>query len=176
MSEAIEYGWSDPMPSWTPIYLGLGANLGDRAATIAHAIQELDAERQIRVVRRASYYETAPVGVTEQPAFLNTVVEALTTLSGRPLLDTVKRVERTLGRQSRERWGPREIDIDVLLHGATRLEEPGLEIPHRRMWERRFVVEPLAELRPDLTGSDGRPIGQHVADLSADQDARSLGW
>jgi dihydropteroate synthase len=176
MSEAIEYGWSDPMPSWTPIYLGLGANLGDRAATIARAIQELDAERQIRVLRRASYYETAPVGVTEQPAFLNTVVEALTTLSGRPLLDTVKRVERTLGRQSRERWGPREIDIDVLLHGATRLDEPGLEIPHRRMWERRFVLEPLAELRPDLTGPDGRPIGEHVAGLSVDQDARSLGW
>ena len=74
------------------------------------------------MLRRASLYETAPVGVTDQPAFLNTVVEALTTLAGRPLLDTVKRVERTLGRQSRERWGPREIDIDVLLHGATRLE------------------------------------------------------
>lgn len=176
MSEAIEYGWSDPVPRWTPIYLGLGANLGDRAATIARAIRELDAERQIRVLRRASLYETAPVGVTEQPAFLNTVVEALTTLSGRPLLETVKRVERTLGRQSRERWGPREIDIDVLLHGATRLEEPGLEIPHRQMWERLFVLEPLAELRPDLTGPDDRPIWEHVAELRQQQEGRSLGW
>jgi dihydropteroate synthase len=176
MSEAIAYGWSDPMPSWTPIYLGLGANLGDRAGTIARAIQELDAHPHLRVVRRASLYETAPVGVLEQPPFLNTVVEALTTRSGRPLLDAVKRVERTLGRQSRERWGPREIDIDVLLHGATRLEEPGLEIPHRRMWERLFVLDPLAELRPDLTGPDGRPIREHIRELRADQEARSLGW
>jgi dihydropteroate synthase len=176
MSEAIVYGWSEPMPTWTPIYLGLGANLGDRAGTIARAILELDAQREIRVLRRASLYETAPVGVTEQPAFLNTVVEALTTLSGRPLLDTVKRVERTLGRQSRERWGPREIDIDVLLHGAARIDEPGLEVPHRSMWERLFVLEPLAELRPDLTGPDGRAIGNHVAALKTSQDAHSLGW
>jgi dihydropteroate synthase len=176
MSEAIAYGWADPMPSWTPIYLGLGANLGDRAGTIARAIQELDAHPALHVLRRASLYETAPVGVVDQPAFLNTVVEALTTLSGRPLLDAVKRVERTLGRQARERWGPREIDIDVLLHGATRLEEPGLEIPHRRMWERLFVLDPLAELRPDLAGPDGRPIGERVRHLRADQEARSLGW
>ncbi|MFN8632715.1 MAG: dihydropteroate synthase [Chloroflexota bacterium] len=176
MSEAIVYGWSDPLPSWLPIYLGLGANLGDRAATLARAIQELDAEREIRVVRRASLFETAPVGVVDQPPFLNTVVEALTTLSGRPLLDTVKRVERTLGRQARERWGPREIDIDILLHGATRLDEPGLEIPHRAMWERLFVLAPLAELRPDLTGPDGRPILEHVRQLQAIQEARTLGW
>ncbi|HZO31108.1 MAG TPA: dihydropteroate synthase [Chloroflexota bacterium] len=176
MSEAILYGWSDPMPAWTPIYLGLGANLGDRAGTIARAIQELDEHRDIRVLRRASLYETAPVGVTAQPAFLNTVVEVLSTLSGRPLLDAVKRVERTLGRQSRERWGPREIDVDILLHGATRLEEPGLEIPHRHMWERLFVLEPLAELRPDFVGPDGRPIAVHVQSLKASQEARSLGW
>lgn len=176
MSEAVVYGWSDPMPAWAPVYLGLGANLGDRAGTIARAIQELDAHREIRVLRRASLYETAPVGVTEQPAFLNTVVEALSTLSGRPLLDAVKLVERTLGRQSRQRWGPREIDVDVLLHGATRLDEPGLEIPHRHMWERRFVLEPLAELRPDLAGPDGRPISDHVQALKQRQDARSLGW
>ena len=176
MSEAILYGWSDPMPAWTPIYLGLGANLGDRAGTIARAIQELDEHRDIRVLRRASLYETAPVGVTAQPAFLNTVVEMLSTLSGRPLLDAVKRVERTLGRQSRERWGPREIDVDILLHGATRLEEPGLEIPHRHMWERLFVLEPLAELRPDFVGPDGRPIAVHVQSLKASQEARSLGW
>ena len=176
MSEAIVYGWSDPMPAWTPIYLGLGANLGDRAGTIARAMQELDADPQIRVLRRASLYETAPVGVVEQPAFLNTVVEALSTLSGWPLLDAVKRVERSLGRQSRERWGPREIDVDVLLHGATRLEEPGLEIPHRQMWARRFVLEPLAELRPDLSGPDGRPIDDHVRALRSSQEARSLGW
>lgn len=176
MSEAVVYGWDEPMPNWLPVYLGLGANLGDPPGAIARAIQELDAHPAIRVLRRASLYETAPVGVTNQPAFTNTVVEALTTLEGHELLDAVKGVERTLGRQARERWGPREIDVDVLLHGATRLEEPGLEIPHRRMWERRFVLEPLAELRPDLAGPDGRPIAEHVQALAATQEARSLGW
>jgi dihydropteroate synthase len=176
MTDAIVYGWSDPMPNWTPVYLGLGANLGDRTATIARAIQELDAHPEIRVLRRSSLYETAPVGITDQPVFLNTVVEALTTLSGRPLLDAVKLVERTLGRQSRERWGPREIDVDILLHGATRIDEPGLEVPHRQMWNRRFVLEPLAELRPALIGPDERTIGEHVAGLKSDQEARSLGW
>ena len=176
MSDALVYGWDEPMPSWTPIYLGLGANLGDRAGTIARAVQELDAEREIRVLRRASLYQTAPVGVTDQPVFLNTVVEALTTLAGRQLLDTIKRVERTLGRQSRERWGPREIDIDVLLHGAARLSEPGLEVPHRMMWDRLFVLDPLAELRPDLVGPDGRTITAHVHDLRQSQEGQSLGW
>jgi 2-amino-4-hydroxy-6-hydroxymethyldihydropteridine diphosphokinase len=176
MSEAVVYGWSDPMPAWAPVYLGLGANLGDRAATIARAIQQLDAHRQIRVMRRSSLYDTAPVGVTDQPAFLNTVVEAVTTLHGRPLLDAVKRIERNLGRQSRQRWGPREIDIDILLHGSSRVVEPGLEIPHRHLWERLFVVAPLAELRPDLIGPSGQQIGTHVAALRAEQEARSLGW
>jgi dihydropteroate synthase len=176
MSEAVVYGWADPMPAWTPVYLGLGANLGDRAGTIAHAIQQLDAQREIRVLRRASLYETAPVGVAEQPAFLNTVVEALTTLSGRSLLNAVKRVERTLGRRSRGRWGPREIDVDILLCGETRLDEPGLKIPHPSMWERLFVLEPLAELRPDLAGPDGRSIRDHVGGMKTTQQARSLGW
>jgi dihydropteroate synthase len=176
MTEAIVYGWSGPMPSWTPVYLGLGANLGDRAGAIARALQELDAHHGIRVLRRASLWETAPIGITDQPAFVNTVVEALSTLSGRPLLETVKQVERTLGRQSRERWGPREIDIDILLQGATRIEEPGLEVPHRHMWDRLFVLAPLAELRPDLDGPTGRPIGEHVRALAAGQEARSLGW
>lgn len=176
MAEAIRYGWDEPMPAWTPVYLGLGANLGDRARTLARALEELDAHRHFRVLRRATLYETAPVGVSEQPPFLNTVAETLTTLTGRALLDAVKAVEARLGRQARERWGPREIDIDVLLHGATRLEEPGFEVPHRRMWERLFVLAPLAELRPDLTGPDGRSISEHVRALSGVQEARSVGW
>ena len=112
----------------------------------------------------------------DQPVFLNTVVEALTTLAGRPLLDAVKRVERTLGRQSRERWGPREIDIDVLLHGATRLEEPGLEIPHRADVGAAVRAGPAGRARPDLRGPDGRPIGEHVPALRLAQEAaRSAG-
>jgi dihydropteroate synthase len=176
MSEAVVNGWSDPMPAWTPVYLGLGANLGNRAATIARAIQQLDAHRQIRVVRRSSLYDSAPLGVTDQPAFLNTVVEAVTTLSGWPLLDAVKQIEQKLGRQSRQRWGPREIDIDILLHDGGIVDEPGLQIPHRHMWQRLFVLAPLAELRADLIGPSGQQIGPSVAALSAEQQARSLGW
>ncbi|MCC7369936.1 MAG: dihydropteroate synthase [Chloroflexi bacterium] len=176
MSDALVYGWDGSPPTWTPVYLGLGANLGDRAAILARAIQELDAEQEIRVLRRATLYETAPVGVLDQPPFLNTVVEALTTLSGRTLLDTLKRLERSLGRQARERWGPREIDIDVLLHGASHISEPGLEVPHRHMWDRLFVLAPLAELRPDLLGPGGQPIGAHLHRLRAQQEGRSLGW
>ena len=176
MSDAITYGWSDPQPDWTPVYLGLGANLGDRAGTIARALQQLDGLRGVRVLRRASLFETAPVGVTNQPGFLNTVVEALTTLSPRALLAAVKGVEQTLGRQSRERWGPREIDIDILLYGHEHVSEPGLIVPHTQLWERLFVVAPLAELRGDLEGPDGRSIGDHAQRLAATQAARSLGW
>ena len=160
----------------TLAYVGLGANLGAREETLRRAVALLGEAKGVDVLAVSSLRETEPVGVVDQPPFLNTVVEALTMLSGRPLLDAVKRVERTLGRQARERWGPREIDVDILLHGATRLDEPGLEIPHRHMWERLFVLEPLAELRPDLAGPDGRPIGDHVRALAASQGARSLGW
>jgi 2-amino-4-hydroxy-6-hydroxymethyldihydropteridine diphosphokinase len=176
MADAMTYGWSDPQPTWTPIYLGLGANLGDRAGTIARALQQLDTLRGVRVLRRASLYETAPIGVTNQPGFLNTVVEALTTLSPRALLEAVKGIEQTLGRQSRERWGPREIDIDILLYGDQHVAEPGLIVPHARLWERLFVVAPLSELRDDLTGPDGRTIADHSQHLSASQEARTLGW
>jgi dihydropteroate synthase len=181
MSDALAYGWThdgwDESPrTWTSVYLGLGTNLGDRVTAITRAIQLLDAELDIRVVRRASLYETAPVGVTDQPAFLNTVVEALTTLAPRQLLDTVKRIERTLGRQSRQRWGPREIDIDILLHGETPISEPGLNVPHAHMWERLFVLEPLSEVQPDLIAPDGQPIEAHVGALRQEQQCRSLGW
>jgi dihydropteroate synthase len=176
MSDAITFGWSDPQPVWTPVYLGLGANLGDRTGTIARALQQLDGLRGVRVLRRASLFETAPVGVTNQPGFLNTVVEALTTLSPRALLTAAKGIEQTLGRQSRERWGPREIDIDILLYGDQHINEPGLIVPHTHLWDRRFVVAPLAELRRDLEGPDGRNITDHVQRLAATQEARSLGW
>jgi dihydropteroate synthase len=176
MSDAITYGWSDPQPTWTPTYLGLGANLGDRAVTIARAIQQLDGLRGVRVLRRASLFETDPVGVTNQPGFLNTVVEALTTLAPRDLLAAVKGIEQSLGRQSRERWGPREIDIDILLYGDQQISEPGLIVPHAHLWERLFAVAPLAELREDLGGPDGRSIGEHAHRLAETQAARSLGW
>ena len=129
----------------TLAYVGLGSNLGDREATIRAAIAALPG-----VVAVSELRETDPVGVTEQPAFLNGTVALTTDLSPRELLDTLLAVERDLGRERRERWGPRTIDLDLLLYGGETVDEPGLTIPHPRLHERRFVLEPLAELDPQL--------------------------
>jgi 2-amino-4-hydroxy-6-hydroxymethyldihydropteridine diphosphokinase len=176
VADAIARGWSEPPATWTPVYLGLGANLDDRIGAIAAAVRLLNDHHDIQVVRRSSLYETAPVGLTDQPAFVNTVVEAVTTLTPIALLDAAKDVERALGRQQRERWGPREIDVDILLYGDETVDGPSLTVPHPRIWERLFVLAPLADLRPDLAGPDGRPIAEHVRDLAGQQEARSLGW
>lgn len=131
------------------VYLGLGSNVGDRENFIHQAIQELDADPEIQVTKVSSFIETDPVGVTDQPKFINAVAEIKTTKSPRGLLIFVKRIEVNLGRQKRERWGPREIDIDILLYGDLTIQERDLEIPHPRMRERSFVLDPLREIAPD---------------------------
>jgi 2-amino-4-hydroxy-6-hydroxymethyldihydropteridine diphosphokinase len=135
----------------TAAYVGIGSNLGDREATIARALELLDDPPAIRLARVATVRETAPVGVVDQPAFLNTVALVETTLGPRELLGRLLTVERSLGRvRTGERWGPRTVDLDLLLHGDAALDEPGLTLPHPRLHERRFVLEPLYELAPDL--------------------------
>jgi 2-amino-4-hydroxy-6-hydroxymethyldihydropteridine diphosphokinase len=129
----------------TLAYVGLGSNLGDREATILAAVAALRG-----VVAVSTLRETDPVGLTEQPAFLNGAVALETELAPRALLDHLLAVERELGRERRERWGPRTIDLDLLLYGAETLEEPGLTVPHPHLHERRFALEPLAELDPEL--------------------------
>ena len=129
----------------TLAYVGLGSNLGDRKATIRAAVAALPG-----VVAVSELRETDPVGVTEQPAFLNGAVAVETELSARELLDALLAVERALGRERRERWGPRTIDLDLLLFGTETIDEPGLTVPHPRLHERRFALEPLAELDPEL--------------------------
>lgn len=125
-------------------YLGLGANLGDRRANLRQALRLL--RRSARVLRVSSLYETEPVG-PEQPLFYNAVCAIETDLAPRDLLAFVKVIERDLGRErDAERWGPREIDIDILLYGAETLDEEGLTVPHPRMLERGFVLVPLAEI------------------------------
>jgi 2-amino-4-hydroxy-6-hydroxymethyldihydropteridine diphosphokinase len=128
----------------TRAYVGLGANLGDREATIRAAVAALPG-----VLAVSSLRETEPVGVTDQPRFLNGVAALETELSARDLLDTLLAVERRLGRERRERWGPRTIDLDLLLFGQEAIDEPGLTVPHPRLHERRFALEPLAEIAPD---------------------------
>ena len=129
----------------TVAYVGLGANLGDREETIRAAVAELP-----DVVAVSTLRETDPVGVTDQPQFLNGVAALDTELAPRELLDHLLAVERRLGRERKERWGPRTIDLDLLLYGNEVIDEDGLKIPHPRLHERRFVLEPLADLAPQL--------------------------
>lgn len=135
----------------TNAYIGIGSNLGDRESTIRRALALLDAVRTTRVARVASLRETEPVGVLEQPRFLNTAAVLETALAPRELLEELLRIEGELGRtRDGARWGPRTLDLDLLLHGHAILDEPGLTLPHPRLHERRFVLEPLAELDPSL--------------------------
>jgi 2-amino-4-hydroxy-6-hydroxymethyldihydropteridine diphosphokinase len=140
-------------------YIGLGSNLGDRGENLPRALERLGAAR-VSTIR-----ETDPVGVTEQPRFLNAVAELETDLPPRALLDRLLEIERDLGRdrESEERWGPRAIDLDLLLYDDEVIDEPGLTVPHPRLAERRFVLEPLAELAPDLVLPDGRAIKDLLA-------------
>lgn len=131
------------------IYLSLGSNLGDRSANLGRAIGALSAIG-VRVLRRSSIYETEPVDFLGQPWFLNCVLEAETSLMPRQLLIELQAIERKLGSQKPIPRGPRIIDLDVLFYGSAVIHAVGMEIPHPRLAERRFVLVPLAELAPEL--------------------------
>ena len=133
----------------TVAYLGLGSNVGDRQRHLAEAVRLLD-ERGARLVRASSVRETEPHGVRQQPPFLNQVLEVEWEGSPRQLLETAKAVERAVGRTPTYRWGPREIDVDILLFGQQTVDEPDLKIPHPGLRDRDFVQQSLAELRPDI--------------------------
>ena len=135
----------------TCAYVGLGANLGDREETIRAAVGALGAEDGVEVVAVSTLRETEPVGVGEQPPYLNGAAELETALTAPELLDRLLAVERRFGRvRIPGEHGPRTLDLDLLLYGDEVLDEPGLTVPHPRLHERRFVLEPLAELAPAL--------------------------
>jgi 2-amino-4-hydroxy-6-hydroxymethyldihydropteridine diphosphokinase len=134
--------------SVTTIYLSLGSNMGDRARNMGRAVAAL-ASHGVRVMRQSSLYETEPVEFRDQDWFLNSVVEAETDLTPEGLMDALLDVERSLGRRRLVPKGPRLIDLDILLFGSSSVRTPGLEIPHPRMAERRFVLVPLSEIAPD---------------------------
>lgn len=131
------------------VFLGLGSNLGDREENLRAALNGISALPGTRVVRVSTFRETPPWGVTDQPAFLNAVAEVRTALEPLPLLDAVKRIEVQLGRTPTFRWGPRLIDIDLLLYGEREANEERLVLPHPQILERAFVWEPLAEIAPE---------------------------
>lgn len=131
---------------WTTAYLGLGSNLGSRGEWLAEAVRRLGEEPGIRVEACSAVYETDPVGYVEQPAFLNMAVRIGTLLPPHELLSVMLRIEEELGRKREVRWGPRTIDIDMLLYGEQQLDGPELTVPHPRMQERAFVLIPLQDV------------------------------
>ncbi len=128
-------------------YIGIGSNLGDRAANCRKAVDLLG--RSLRLVRMSSLYVTEPVGYEDQGEFVNAVVAVATTLTPDNLLGLCRSIEDGMGRIRTVRWGPRTIDLDILLYGDLISADPGLTIPHPRMTERRFVLAPLAEIAPE---------------------------
>lgn len=148
-------------------YLSLGSNLGDRERNLREAIARIDSE-ECRVVAVSSVVETEPVGETEQPVpnYLNCTVEMETTLSPLEFLDRTQAVEREGGRTPTFRWGPRTIDIDILLYDSLSIASERLTIPHARLRERAFVLAGLAELAPELVLPDGTRISDALADPS----------
>jgi 2-amino-4-hydroxy-6-hydroxymethyldihydropteridine diphosphokinase len=129
----------------TRVWLALGSNVGDRAGFLEAARTALP-KAGVTLVRASRVAETEPVGVREQPRFLNQVLEVETSLEPRPLLETIKNLEQRLGRTARQRWGPREIDIDILRYEGRTVDEPGLHIPHAELQNRPFLLELLQDL------------------------------
>lgn len=136
---------------WIPAYVALGSNLDDPRAQVERAFGELAALRESRLVARSSLYRSHPFGPVSQPDFVNAVAGMLTRLEAPVLLAELKSLEVRLGRERPvARWGPRRIDLDLLVHGGARIDEPGLQVPHPGIAERAFVLAPLAEIAPDL--------------------------
>lgn len=130
-------------------YIGIGSNLGNRHENCLHAIELLE-KRGITVKKKSSLYETEPWGVNDQPRFINMVVEIETTLEPKELLSLLKGIEKEIGRQDSFHWGPRIIDLDILLFNTLVLNEENLKIPHPFLHEREFVLRPLNEIAPDV--------------------------
>ena len=147
-------------------YIGVGSNLGEREATIRDALERLAADPELELEAVSAIRETDPVGVVDQPRFLNAAVRLATDLAPKPHLERLLAVEHQLGRvRSGERYGPRTIDLDLLLYGDEIVDEPGLRVPHPRLAERRFVLEPLAELDAGLVVPGLGPIQALLAEL-----------
>ena len=157
------------------VYLGLGSNLGNREKYLARACGFLNQHPAVAVQAVSSLYETAPVGFTPQDAFLNAVARVHTTLRPESLLTVTQAIESRLGREPAIRWGPRVIDIDILLYDALHVRKPFLDIPHQAMSQRLFVLVPLSELEPDLRLPSGAPVRQLIAALPEQSEVTHLG-
>ena len=157
-------------------YVGLGANLGDAAASVEHAIARLAGEEGVALLARSRLYRTPAWGVTDQPDFINAVACVDAALPANDLLSLLLDIERDAGRDraAERRWGPRALDLDLLLYGDRRIDEPGLRVPHPHLHERAFVLVPLAEIAPGLVLDDHGPIAA-LLDRVATGDIEALG-
>jgi 2-amino-4-hydroxy-6-hydroxymethyldihydropteridine diphosphokinase len=148
-------------------FLGFGTNLGDRKKNLTQAVNTLNNQPDLAVLRTSGIYETAPWGLTDQPDFLNMVAEIATSISPGELLERIKKLEQDMGREDGPRFGPRLIDVDILLLEDQVVDEPDLQIPHISLHQRAFVLVPLVELAPDLV----HPLlGVTIADLAENVD------
>jgi 2-amino-4-hydroxy-6-hydroxymethyldihydropteridine diphosphokinase len=152
----------------TKLYLSLGSNIGNRAENIARAIAALG-ERGVRVTRESSLYDSEPLEIKEQPWFLNCAIEAETELSSERLMEVLLEIEREMGRERRVPKGPRLIDMDILLYGSEVVRAAGLEIPHPRMAERKFVLVPLAEIAAEVNDPVSMMAIAEMLEATADQ-------
>jgi 2-amino-4-hydroxy-6-hydroxymethyldihydropteridine diphosphokinase len=148
-------------------FIGLGSNLGDRRSTLERALELLASAPGVALVATSTLRETDPVGFADQPRFLNGAALVETDLEPRALLDLLLGIERTLGRERGEgpRFGPRTVDLDLLLYADEEIDEPGLTVPHPRLAERGFALEPLVELDPDVALPGGRPLRELLGSL-----------
>lgn len=155
------------------VYIGLGSNLGDRKENLRAAGAKIAKMAEVDVILSSSYYESEPVGYTEQGHFLNSVLKVSTTLSPQELLRGLQAIENELKRKRLFRWGPRTIDLDILFYGQEVIQEESLVIPHERLHTRAFVLVPLMELAPDLVHpGSGKTIGEHLQTL--DKEGQSV--
>ena len=144
------------------VYLSLGSNVGERAANLTCAL-ELLKKKGIVIEALSSIYETEPQGLSDQPWFLNMVARAKTTLSPKKLLQVLLAVEEQMGRERSVRWGPRIIDLDILLYDNQVIRDRQLQVPHPRMTDRAFVLVPLLEIAPDIALPDGTPLKKYLS-------------
>ena len=163
--------WRCAETEMTTAYLGLGSNLGDRRENLQAAVVGL-VQAGIRLKKISSLYETQPIGQVEQPLFFNAVLAVETDLSPQQLLQLVLAIENNLGRQPTVGWGPRTIDIDILLYGQKTVRDLDLQIPHPYLSERAFVLVPLLEVAPDLA----LPDGQELRQLLSQVDCSGVKW
>ena len=169
------------MSGWLPpggevfAFLGLGSNVGDRLAYLQQGVDRLEEERRIRVDAVSSIYETAPVGGPPQDPYLNMALRVATTASPHGLLRACQRAERAAGRVRTVRWGPRTLDVDVLLYADRRIATRRLVVPHPRLVERPFVLIPLIEVAPGAALPDGRSLVTVLAKLAPIEDVVMIG-